>query len=134
MMHVRPRGLGPPNSPPNTTTHTAKQTGMLRRLAQSCGGSVARRAAAAAAAPTSAPAAAPLSTSTAASASNAGAENLYKYLTPASLLEGKPPSVARALAIENADAKERKQAEKQARIGQFGVRPGDTGSTPVQGA
>lgn len=103
---------------------------MLRRLVQSCGGAVARRAAAAG--PTAGvPAAAPLSTSTAAAS---GGEMLYKYLTPASLLEGKPPAVARALAIENADAKERKQAEKQARIGQFGVRPGDTGSTPVQGA
>lgn len=49
------------------------------------------------------------------------------------MLEGRPLAVERALSIENADAKERKQAEKQARIGQFGVRPGDTGSTPVQG-
>jgi hypothetical protein len=49
-------------------------------------------------------------------------------------LEGKPASVERALSIDNADARERKQAEKHARIGQFGVRPGDTGSTPVQGA
>jgi small subunit ribosomal protein S15 len=43
-----------------------------------------------------------------------------------------PQPVERALAIENADATERKQVAKQQRIEQFGLRPGDTGSTPVQ--
>lgn len=124
---------------------------MLRRLAHSSCGALARRpptasfAPAAAATATAGPrasaaaAAAPLSTSASASPTpttppTAAAEPLYKYLTPASMLEGRPPAVARALAIHNADAGEKKQAAKQARIAQFGLRPGDTGSTPVQGA
>lgn len=61
-----------------------------------------------------------------------GEAPLYKYLTPASLLQGVPAPVERALSVENADAAERKQAEKQQGIQQFGLRPGDTGSTPVQ--
>ncbi|EWM25760.1 30s ribosomal protein s15 [Nannochloropsis gaditana] len=56
----------------------------------------------------------------------------YKYLIPGSLLQDAPNPVQRALSIENADAPERKQAEKQEFIEKFGVRPGDTGSTSVQ--
>jgi len=64
--------------------------------------------------------------------SSATAMPLYKYLTPAGLVQSAPEPVERALNIDNADAPERKQAEKQLGIEKFGVRPGDTGSTPVQ--
>jgi small subunit ribosomal protein S15 len=66
------------------------------------------------------------------SSSSSTATPLYKYLTPASLVQSAPEPVERALNIDNADAPERKQAEKQIGIEKFGVRPGDTGSTPVQ--
>lgn len=67
------------------------------------------------------------------SASTPSDAPFYKYITPATLLEGVPKPVERALSIDNANAQERKQAEKQTRIRKFGLRPGDTGSTPVQG-
>lgn len=75
-----------------------------------------------------------LSSSAASSESSSAspAAPLYKYLTPASLLQTAPEPVERALNIDNADAPERKQAEKQLGIEKFGLRPGDTGSTPVQ--
>ncbi|KAM3576644.1 hypothetical protein VYU27_001447 [Nannochloropsis oceanica] len=83
--------------------------------------------------PPASPTCRPLSSSAAPSDSFSSiATPLYKYLTPASLLQSVPEPVERALNIDNADAPERKQAEKQLGIEKFGVRPGDTGSTSVQ--
>ena len=105
---------------------------MWRQLAKTCCATAAHRPL---------PTAGRVALSTAASSSSGGAaassspssSSSYKYLIPQELVAEAPEPVERALSVDNMNAPERKQAAKQTRIQQFGLRPGDTGSTPVQG-
>jgi len=57
----------------------------------------------------------------------------YKYFINEKVVEDAPDMVKQSLSLANADAPERKQAEKRDWIHKLQIRPGDTGSTPVQG-
>lgn len=76
---------------------------------------------------------APASSDGGAPSSSADLKPKYRYFIPDDVIGGAPEIVRRAMSLDTANAMEIKQAEKMGYVRMLGLRPGDTGSTAVQG-
>lgn len=77
--------------------------------------------------------AAPTSSAGGAPSSAADLKPKYRYFIPDDVIGDAPEMVRRAMSLDTANAMEIKQAEKMGYVRMLGLRPGDTGSTAVQG-